>query len=73
MPKLLTVCLTPEQQEQLEHVRYTDERPYMRERAAAILKVAEGTSGRQVVLMSSKNEKWFSRTVCEKEHSGNAS
>lgn len=50
MPKLLTVCLTPEQQEQLEHIRDTDKRPYMRERASAILKVAEGISGRQVAL-----------------------
>jgi transposase len=48
MPKLLIVCLTPEQQEQLEHIRDNDKRPYMRERAAAILKVAEGVSGRQV-------------------------
>jgi transposase len=50
MPKLLTVCLTPEQQEQLEHIRDTDKHPYMRERASAILKVAEGISGRQVAL-----------------------
>lgn len=50
MPRILTVCLTPEQQEQLEHVRDTDKRPYMREHAAAILKVAEGVSGRQVAL-----------------------
>lgn len=50
MPKLLTVCLTPEQQEQLEHIRDNDKRPYMRERASAILKIAEGASGRQVAL-----------------------
>ena len=50
MPKLLTICLTPEQQEQLEHIRDNDKRPYMRERASAILKIAEGASGRQVAL-----------------------
>jgi transposase len=50
MPKLLTLCLTPEQQEQLEHIRDTDKHPYMRERSAAILKVAEGVSGRQVAM-----------------------
>jgi transposase len=50
MPKLLTVCLTPEQQEQLERIRDNDKRPYMRERASAILKIAEGVSGRQVAL-----------------------
>ena len=38
MPKLITICLTEEQQEQLEQIRDTDKRPYMRERAAALLK-----------------------------------
>jgi transposase len=50
MPELITICLTPEQQEQLEHIRDTDKRPYMRERAAAILKIAEGTTPRQAAL-----------------------
>ena len=50
MPELITICLTPEQQEQLERIRDTDKRPYMRERAAAMLKIAEGASPRQVAL-----------------------
>ena len=50
MPKLITVCLTQESQDQLEQIRDTHKCPYMRERATAILKVAEGTSGRQVAL-----------------------
>jgi len=50
MSKILTVCLIPEQEEQLERIRDTDKRPYMRERAAAILKVASGISGHQVAL-----------------------
>jgi len=50
MPKLITICLTQEQQEQLEQIRDTDNRPYMRERAAAMLKIAEGASPRQVAL-----------------------
>jgi hypothetical protein len=50
MPKLITICLTKEQQEQLEQIRDTDKRPYMRERAAALLKIAEGTTSRQVAL-----------------------
>ncbi len=50
MPELITICLTQEQQEQLEHIRDTDKRPYMRERAAAMLKIAEGTTPRQVAL-----------------------
>ena len=50
MSKLITVCLTPESQEQLKQIRDTDKCPYMRERATAILKIAEGMSGRQVAL-----------------------
>ena len=51
MPNLLiTICLMPEQQKQLEQIRDTDKRPYMRERAAAMLKIAEGVSPRQVAI-----------------------
>ena len=50
MPKLISICLTQEQQKQLEQIRDTDSRPYMRERAAAMLKIAEGISPRQVAL-----------------------
>jgi transposase len=39
-----------EQQEQLERIRDTDKCAYMRERAAAMLKIAEGASPRQVAL-----------------------
>ncbi len=50
MPKLITICLLEEQQEQLEQIRDTDKRPYMRERSAAMLKISEGISPRQVAL-----------------------
>ena len=50
MPNLITICLTPEQQKQLEQIRDTDKSPYMRERATAILKIANGMSARQVAL-----------------------
>ena len=50
MPKLITNCITQDQQDQLEQLRDTDKRPYMRERAAAMLKIAEGVSPRQVAL-----------------------
>jgi transposase len=50
MPKVITVCLIPEQQKTLEQIRDTDRRPYMRERAAAMLKIAEGITPRQVAL-----------------------
>ena len=50
MPKPLTIELTPEQQQELEYARDHHEKPYVRERAAAILKIAAGMSGRQVAL-----------------------
>jgi len=50
MPKPITMCLAPKQQEQLEQIRDTDKRPYMRERAAAVLKISQGVSPRQVAL-----------------------
>ena len=40
----------PEQEEQLKQIRDTHKDAYMRERAAAIIKVAQGMSLRQVAL-----------------------
>jgi len=48
MPKALTLTLTVEQRGELRQARDHDARAYMRERAAAILKIAEGASGLQV-------------------------
>lgn len=48
MPKPLIVTLTPEQRDELEKARDRHEKPYVRERAAAILKITAGMSGRQV-------------------------
>ena len=50
MPKPLMVILTDKQRRELERARDHDLRPYVRERAAAILKIADGVSGRQVAL-----------------------
>ena len=50
MPKLITICLMPEQEEQLKQIRDTHKDAYMRERATAIIKVAQGMSPRQVAL-----------------------
>ena len=50
MPRLIKFCLTQEQQDQLEQIRDTDKCPYMRERSAAMLKISEGISPRQVAL-----------------------
>jgi transposase len=48
MPVPLQVKLTAEEREELEQVRDTHPKAYLRERAAAILKIAEGMSGLQV-------------------------
>jgi transposase len=50
MAKPLTIHLTPEQERELQWARDHHRKPYVRERATAILKVAEGMSGRQVAL-----------------------
>ena len=42
MPKIIHLELSEEQRQELEVVRDHDARPYMREKAAALLKVASG-------------------------------
>lgn len=58
MPKPLQVELTDEQRLELEHVRDHDPRPYMREHAAMIVKVAAGWSGRQTALRGLLRTRW---------------
>lgn len=48
MPNSLIIELTEAQRAELEDVRDHHPKPYMRERAAAILKIADGLSGREV-------------------------
>jgi transposase len=50
MAQQLTLVLTSEQRCELERARNHHEKPYVRERATAILKVAAGWSGRRVAL-----------------------
>lgn len=50
MAEQLTLELTPEQSDELEDVRDHHEKAYLRERAAAILKIAHGYSARWVAL-----------------------
>ena len=42
MPKRIVIELSPAQQQELEQVRDRHAKPYLRERAAAVLKVAAG-------------------------------
>jgi transposase len=50
MAEPLTITLSREQETDLEKLRDRHPKAYVRERAAAILKIAAGTSGRQVAL-----------------------
>ncbi len=50
MPGPLTIELTPAQRRQLEYARDHHDKPYVRERVSAILKIADGMSGRQVAI-----------------------
>jgi transposase len=50
MAKPLTIDLTPGQRRELETARDHHELAYVRERVSAILKIADGMSGRQVAL-----------------------
>ncbi len=58
MPGRLQLTLTPEQERQLRNVRDHAPEPYLRERAAAILKIAEGCSGREVALHRLNQPHW---------------
>jgi transposase len=50
VPKKLELSLTTEERAELRRARDSHEKPYIRERASAILKIAAGWSGRQVAL-----------------------
>jgi hypothetical protein len=48
MPKKVTLTLEPEQQRELLEARATHAKPYLRERAAALLKIAGGQDYKEV-------------------------
>ena len=50
MPRRRTLILSEDQRQQLSHYRDHDARPFVRERCAALLKVAEGHSPHAVAL-----------------------
>ena len=64
MPQALQISLTPNQQRELEQVRDYAAKAYVRERAAAILKIAEGQSARQVAQHGLLKRRKY-QTVCE--------
>jgi len=50
MPKRLEINLEPAERAKLERAVKTHPKPYLRERAAAMVKISEGLSGREVAL-----------------------
>ena len=48
MPKPLVLILTPKQRDQLVWARDNHPKPYIRERCAALIMIADGRSGRDV-------------------------
>ncbi len=50
MPKPIELILTPQERKELERIRDRHPKAYVRERAAALLKIADGHSGRAVAL-----------------------
>jgi hypothetical protein len=52
MPKRRYLMLTETEQKELEIVRDTHSKPYMREKASALLKVAAGQSPHEVAISS---------------------
>ncbi len=58
MPKPLELALSVNACKELEHVRDHDADTYMREKAAALLKIAGGQSGRDVALHGLLKPSW---------------
>jgi len=72
MAKPLTITLTLKQRRELEDARDHHQKPYVRERASAILKIADGMAGRQVALHGLLKRRktdtvydWFHRYLAE--------
>lgn len=58
MPAKLKLELSAEQVLELEELRDHAAKPYLRERAAAILKIAQGSSGREIALHGLLKPHW---------------
>ena len=58
MPAKLKLELSEEQVLELEELRDHASKPYLRERAAAILKIAQGSSGRETALHGLLKSHW---------------
>ena len=66
MAKPLSLSLSPEQRRELEHARAHHPKPHIREKAAALLKIADGASANQVAafgLLTKRRHHTVSRWV----------
>lgn len=59
MPKQLQLSLTNKQRAELVDLRDHADKPYLRERAAALLKIADGDSARQVAAHGLLRKRWY--------------
>jgi len=64
MATKIEVILTEQEREELEHVRDHHPKGYMRERAAALLKMADGQSATQVAYTGLLRKR-YPHAVCE--------
>ena len=64
MATKIEVILTEQEREELEHVRDHHPKSYMRERAAALLKMADGQSATQVAYTGLLRKR-YPHAVCE--------
>jgi len=58
MPGRIQLILSSDARAELEHIRDHDLLPYRRERAAALLKIGDGQSGRLVAARGLYKERW---------------
>jgi hypothetical protein len=58
MPPALKLDLTNAQRQELEALRDHSAKPYLRERAAAVLKIADGQSGLQTARQGLLKPRW---------------
>ena len=58
MPGRIELVLSAEQRAELERIRDHDPLPYMRERAAALLKISDGQSGLAVAAHGLYKQRW---------------
>ena len=73
MAQAYQLRLNPQQEQELQYTLKHDEKPYLRERCSALLKVAQGCSIRQVAahgLLQVRSEETLSQWITRYLHEG---